>query len=125
MADQMVLGPYIASQVGRLRDALRAENEYNVALVLAEAEMLLSNPANQSLVAAESEAPSFELAMFRMWFTVRFGVLDQNYDATVTRRAQNLSDILGGMIREHIVMAYCRPGGDGLQFSPARIDLDR
>jgi hypothetical protein len=109
VAQQMIIGRYIVSQLGRLQQALREENEFNVSIVLAEAETLLSNPANQPLIVAEVELPSFELAVFRMWSTVQFGVLDAHYGASVDKRANSLKSILSDVIREHIVLARCRP----------------
>ena len=125
MAQQMVLGPYIASQLTRLQQALREENEFNVCIVLAEAESLLTNPANEPLISLESDIPSFELAVFRMWSTVQFGVLDANYDSTVAKRAHSLTNVLSDVIREHLVLAHCRPGGWEAQPTHLQLDLDR
>jgi hypothetical protein len=125
MAEQMVIGPYIASQLGRLQKALREENEFNVSIVLAEAETLLTNPANQPLIALEAEVPSFELAVFRLWSTVQFGVLDAHYDSSVDKRARALNAILSDVIREHLVLANCRPEAGWGASAKRAIDLDR
>jgi hypothetical protein len=124
MAEQMVIGPYIASQLGRLQQALRDENEFNVSIVLAEAETLLTNPANQPLIGLEVELPSFELAVFRLWSTVKFGVLDAHYDSSVDRRARALNGILSDMIRERMVMVHCRPSAVPGDAAARTIDLD-
>ena len=125
MTQQMIIGPYIVSQLGRLQQALREENEFNVSIVLAEAETLLTNPANQSLIVSEVEVPSFELAVYRMWSTIQFGVLDAHYDSSVEKRARGLKGLLSDVIREYAVLSRCRPPalpGDAAQQA---IDLDR
>lgn len=107
------LGNLIASQLNRLSEAVRLGNDFNVCIVLHEANLLLSNPANQELISAARESPAFELCVLRLWSIVDIELAQsKRYSPTVTEYAGGLGLVLRGVIKIHFLDSSLRPGAE-------------
>ena len=107
------LGNLIASQLSRLSEAVRLGNDFNVCIVLHEANLLLSNPANQDLISATKDSPAFELVVLRLWSIVDIELgQSKRYGSTVAEYAAALGSVLRGVIKIHFLDHSLKPAAE-------------
>jgi hypothetical protein len=119
------LGNLVASQLNRLTDAVRLGNDFNICIVLHEANLLLSNPANQDLIDASKNSPAFELCLLRLWSIVEIELgQSRRYGTTVTEYAGALSRVLQGVIKIHFLDGSLRPAAQAGVDPPHKESID-